>query len=74
MPAPASATAAAFTRGTGFVDDNVAAHEIMAVQTLNGAVGFFVTLDLDKPEPAWLPRKTITHQGDSRRGDSRLSE
>jgi hypothetical protein len=46
----------------------------MAVQTLDGAFGFFVILDLDKPEPAWLPRKTVAHQGDSCRGDSRLSE
>jgi hypothetical protein len=46
----------------------------MAVQTLNGALGFLVAVDLDKPEPARLPRKTVAHQGDVRRGDSRLRE
>ena len=69
-----AATTAAFTRGTRFVDDNVAAHEIVAVQTLHGAVGFFVAIDLDKSEPARLPRKTVAHQRDVCRGDSRLSK
>jgi len=44
----------------------------MSVQTLNGALGFLIAIDLDKPEPAWLPRKTVAHQGNVRRGDSRL--
>ena len=50
----ASATAT-LTRRPGFVDNNVAAHEIVAVQSLNGALGFLVAIDLDKSEPAWLP-------------------
>jgi hypothetical protein len=76
-PAARPATAASaptFTRRASFVDDNIAAHEIMAVQTLNGALGFLVAIDLDKPEPAWLPRKTVAHQGNVRRGDARLSK
>ena len=73
-PAPAATSATAFTRGPGFVDDNVAAHEIVAVQTLDGALGFLVAIDLDKSEPAWLPRETVAHQCDIRRGDSRLRE
>jgi hypothetical protein len=44
----------------------------MSVQTLNGALGFLVAIDLDKPEPAWLPRKTVAHQRNVRRSDSRL--
>jgi hypothetical protein len=44
----------------------------MSVQTLNGALGFLVVIDLDKPEPAWLPRKTVAHQRNVRRSDSRL--
>jgi hypothetical protein len=68
------ASAPTFTRRASFVDDNIAAHEIMAVQTLNGALGFLVAIDLDKPEPAWLPRKTVAHQGNVRRGDARLSK
>jgi hypothetical protein len=46
----------------------------MAVQSLDGALGFLVAIDLDKSEPAWLPRKTVAHQGDICRGDSRLSK
>jgi hypothetical protein len=67
-------TAATLTRRTSFVDDNVAAHEIVAVQSLDGALGFLVAIDFDKSEPAWLPRKTVAHQGDVRCGDSRLSK
>jgi hypothetical protein len=66
------ATAATLTRGARFVDDDVAAHEIVAVQSLYGAVGFFVAIDLDKSEPARLPRETVAHQRDICRGDSRL--
>jgi hypothetical protein len=52
-PAP-SPSPAAFARRTGLVDDNVAAHEIVAVKSLNGALGFFVAVNFDKTEPAWL--------------------
>jgi hypothetical protein len=67
-----TAASATFARGPSFVDDNVATHEIVPVQTLNGALGFLVAVNLDKPEPAWLPRKTVAHQSDICRGDSRL--
>jgi hypothetical protein len=50
-----AATAAALTRRTSFIDNNIAAHEIVAVQTLDSALGFLVAIDLDKSEPAWLP-------------------
>ncbi len=67
-----TAASATLTRGASFVNDNIAAQEIMSVQALNGALGFLVAIDLDKPEPARLPRKTVAHQGNVRRGDSRL--
>ena len=69
-PAPTATTTLAWR--ASFVDDYVAAHEVLAVESLNGALGFLVVIDLDKPEPAWLPRKAVAHQGDIRRGDSRL--
>ncbi len=72
--APASPTAPAFSRRPGFVDNNVAAHEIVAVQSLDGTLGFLVAIDLDKSKPTWLPRETVADQGDIRRGDSRLSK
>src|SRR5882672_743824 len=66
--APASPTAPAFSRRPGFVDNNVAAHEIVAVQSLDGTLGFLVAIDLDKSKPTWLPRETVADQGDIRRG------
>jgi len=46
----------------------------VAVKSLNGALGFFVAIDFDKSEPAWLPRKTIADQSHRRRGHPRLSK
>jgi len=46
----------------------------MAIQSLYGAFGFLVAIDLDKSEPAWLTRETVAHQGNIRRSDSRLSK
>jgi len=66
------ATAATFTRWTGFIYDNVAAHEIVAVKSLNGAFGFVIALHLNESKPTRLAGKTVAHQGDNRRGDSRL--
>jgi hypothetical protein len=44
----------------------------MPVQTLNGALGFIVAVDFDKSESTRLPRKTVAHQRNISRGDSRL--
>ena len=60
-PRPAAATTASLTRRTSFIDDNVAAHEIVAIQSLDGALGLVIAIDLDKTEPARLPRKTVAH-------------
>jgi hypothetical protein len=70
--AAASSASSALSRWPGFVYDDIAAHKIVAIQTLNGALGLVVAIDFDKPEPAWLARETVAHQGDIRRGDSRL--
>jgi hypothetical protein len=53
--ATASTTTASFTGRPRLIDDNVAAHKIVAVESLDGALGFFVAIYLDKSEPAWLP-------------------
>jgi hypothetical protein len=52
---PSAATTATLTGRPCFVDDNIAAHEIVAVQSLDGTLGFLVAIDFDKSEPAWLP-------------------
>jgi hypothetical protein len=44
----------------------------MSIQALDGTLGFFVAVDFNKSESTRLPRKTVTHQRDIRRGDSRL--
>ena len=51
--APTSATTT-FTRRPCFVHDDIATDEIVAVQSLYGALGLVVAIDLDKSEPAWL--------------------
>ena len=71
-PVSAAGAASSALRGSRFVDDNFAAHEILAVQSLYGALGFLITIDFDESEPAWLARETVAHQGHIRRGDSRL--
>jgi len=68
----ACAAASAFTRWPGFIDDNVASHEIVTVQCLNGALRLFVAIHFHKPEPPRLARKAIANQGDIGRCDSRL--
>jgi len=72
--APARTAASTLTGWSSFVYDNIASHEIVAVESLNGALGFLVVIDLDKPEPAWLSRKPVAHQRDICRSDSRLSK
>lgn len=59
--APAATTA--FAGGTRFVDDKIAAAEVLAVQSLDGLVRFLVTLDLDEAKTAGLPRKAVTNEG-----------
>jgi hypothetical protein len=71
-PSPAPSAAPALSRWPRFIDHNIPAHEIVAIQPLNGALGFFIAIDFDKPEPAWLARETVAHQGYIRCSHSRL--
>jgi hypothetical protein len=75
-PPGAAATAGTtpFARRTSLVDDNIAAHEIMSVQSLNGAIGLFVVINFHESKPAWLAGKTVTDQRDVGSGNSRLGE
>ena len=72
--ASTSATPAAFPRWPRLINNDVTTHEIVPVQTLNGTFGFVVAIDLHKSEPPRLPRKTVAHQSDGRRSDSRLGK
>jgi hypothetical protein len=52
---PTSATTApSALRGTRFVNDDLPAHKILAVESLDRTIGLFVAIDLDESEPAWL--------------------
>jgi hypothetical protein len=53
--APASTASTALARGPSLVHYNIATHEIVAIQSLYGAFGFLVAIDLHKSEAAWLP-------------------
>jgi hypothetical protein len=44
----------AFARGTRLVDDNVAAHEVMAVEGLDRAAGIVVVIHFDEAKPTRL--------------------
>ncbi len=70
-PSSAASATTAFARRTRFVNDDVTAHEILAVQTLNSTVCFFIVCYLDESETARLTRKTVAHQRHIRRSDSR---
>jgi hypothetical protein len=70
--ATTGAASSAFARRTRLVHDDFAAHEVLAIQGLNGARSLVVIFDFDKPESARLARKTVAHQADVGSGGSRL--
>jgi hypothetical protein len=46
----------------------------MPVQSLNGAIGFFIVINFHKSKPAWLAGKTVADQCDVGCGYSRLGK
>jgi len=56
-----AATTAATLARAGFVDNDIAAHKILAVETLYGTARFFIVVDFNEAEPARLSRKLIRH-------------
>jgi hypothetical protein len=63
----AAPTTTAALRGSRFIDNNIPAHEIVAVQSLNGAVRFLIVIDFNESEAAWLSRKAVADQRNIRR-------
>jgi hypothetical protein len=63
----ATATSAAFARRTRLVYDHASAHEVVAIESLNGAAGIVVAIDFNEAKPARLTRKAVAHQSDIRR-------
>lgn len=67
-PATAPWTAAASTaisRRTRFVDHNASPLELLPVQRLDGALGFFIILNFNKAEATRLAREAIANQHDA---------
>lgn len=71
--AAATATSAGFLR-TGFIDHQIAAAEVLAVQGIDGAVGFFVIGDFNEGKAARLSRETVADEIDCRGIDASLRE
>jgi hypothetical protein len=72
--ASATATAATFTLGTRFIDDDLAAFEISAVQGRDGLFRFAVIIDFDKSETTKLTGEAIADESDSTRGNTVFRE
>ena len=67
-PATAARTTAASTaisRRTRFVDHNASPLELLPVQRLDGALGFFIILNFNKAEATRLAREAIANQHDA---------
>jgi hypothetical protein len=72
--APASSAPAAFAWRASFIHDNIAAHEILTVESLDGALCFIVAIDLNESESPRLTRETVAHQGYDCSSNSGLSK
>src|SRR5438309_1432559 len=57
----ASVTATAAFTWAGFVHDDVAAHEILAVEGLDNAGRFFIVVDFNEAEPTRLTAVAVLH-------------
>src|SRR5437870_11837966 len=68
MTAPAAASP--FARGTRFVDDKVAAVEVLAIQGLHGLVGFLVILNFDEAKASRLTGETVPDEGNAGRSNT----
>jgi len=67
-------TAAALSLWPSFVDYEIPATEILAVQGIDGAVGIFVGLHFDEGETTRLSRETVPNEIDTRGSNTDLRE
>jgi hypothetical protein len=72
--ATSTAPAATLSLRPGFIDHEVPAAEILAVQRVDGAVGVFVTLHFHEGKAAGLSREAITNEIDTRGSYANLCE
>jgi hypothetical protein len=70
----APATTTTLLLRASFVDYQVAATEILAVEGINRAIGFFIVGNFNERETTGLSRETITNEINCGRVDTRLRE
>jgi hypothetical protein len=64
----------AFGLRTGFIHDEVPATEVLTVEAVHRAIGFFIIGNFNEGEPTRLASKTVTNQTDRRRAHTHLRE
>jgi hypothetical protein len=62
VAAAAPTATAAFTGGPRLIHNNIAPHEVMTVQSLNGTPGVFVIIHFHEAKSARLSGESVTHQ------------
>src|SRR6266852_4394137 len=78
VAAPAAATSpastAAFSGRSSLIHHEISTHEVMAVQGLDSALGFFIAMDFHEAKTARLPREAVAHQSDVGDAHARLGK
>ena len=69
----ATTSTTTFTRA-GFIDHDLAAHEVLAVEGLDNAGCFFIVVDFNEAEPTRLSSFAVRHQAHGRYCRTRLLE
>src|SRR5207253_8024420 len=72
--AASPASTAAFSRRSSLIHHEISTHEVMAVQGLDSALGFFVAMDFHEAKTARLPREAVAHQSDVGDAHARLGK
>src|SRR5207302_7125807 len=60
--AASPASTAAFSRRSSLIHHEISTHEVMAVQGLDSALGFFVAMDFHEAKTARLPREAVARR------------
>ena len=63
-PAAAAGPCATLEKRTGFIDHQVAAEKILAVQELYGTLSFFMAGNFNEAKAPRLPGKAVANEGD----------
>src|SRR2546422_7850306 len=72
--AASPASTAAFSGRSSLIHHEISTHEVMAVQGLDSALGFFVAMDFYEAKTTRLPREAVAHQSDVGHAHARLGK